>query len=631
MTDQLADLVPAMMTREKMSTVFERVFGKIKTQFRNDPLSWSVIFGISGFFFIFLVLPLIYVTINAVYFHGRVSLEVFGDVFSDPKFFDPSPSPDEYFIQIFNPEGGGPTVITTSGFDFGIILNTLIIGFATTLLSLFLGILTAFLMARVDFPGKRIISGLLLIPLVLPPFVSGIGFRALFGPEIGLINNKFLIPLFGFELRLEGLVAIILVQSLHYFTLIYLNVFSALMNADPSMEESAENLGADRLTVTRKVTIPLAMPGIISGSILVFILAMEDLGTPIIFAGFGDSVAKSTVTYYISTNIFASPESSEIVQDSAALGVILLISAIIGFVFLRKYVSLREYSMVSKGRAGEFRTFKTGVLSRVVIYLYFMFLLFISTLPHIGIIYKSFTTAGEGKFTLEFYQVIFSSSESSGLAMNLRNTLVYSGVATVLIVILATLAGYVANRKKFYGQGIFDTLVTIPIAIPGIVLGIGFIRMFGSFPTNWGIFTLNPLAFPPTLLIISYTVRKFPFTVRAVFAGLQQTNVVLEEAAENLGASKPRVLSRVIIPLIAMNIVGGALVSMVYTMSEVSTTLILITQPNYGNIVYKLADISTGKIGVFAALGVLLMILQSISLIATNFLLRNRAEALTGI
>lgn len=621
-----------MITSDSEPTsAFGKIFEKMKTQFRNDPLSWLVIIGISGFFFIFLVMPLIYVMINSVYFDGRFSFEVFRDVFSDPKFFDPRPSQGEYFIQIFNPEGGGPTVISTSGLDFGIILNTLIIGVATTLLSLILGIFTAFLMARVDFPGKKIIGGLLLIPLVLPPFVSGIGFRALFGPEIGLINNNFLIPFFGFELRLEGLVAIILVQSLHYFTLIYLNVFSALMNADPSMEESAENLGADRLTVTRKVTLPLAMPGIISGSILVFILAMEDLGTPIIFAGFGDTAAKSTITYYISINIFAGPESNEIVQDSAALGVILLIAAVVGFVFLRKYVSLREYSMVSKGRAGEFRMFSTGIVSKLFIYAYFVVLLFISTLPHIGIVYKSFTTAGSGQFTLEAYEVIFSSSESSGLALNLRNTLVYSGIATILIVILATLAGYVANRKKFYGQGLFDTLVTIPIAIPGIVLGIGFIRMFGGFPTNWGIFTLNPIAFPPTLLIISYTVRKFPFTVRAVFAGLQQTNVVLEEAAENLGASKPRVLTRVIIPLIAMNIVGGALVSMVYTMSEVSTTLILITQPAYGNIVYKLADISTGKIGVFAALGVLLMVLQSLSLIATNFLLRNRAEALTGI
>ena len=623
--------MPIMHVENTQPTRWEKAVSKMKTEFSNDPLSWSVIIGITSFFFLFLVMPLIFVLVNAIYYKGSVSFSVFGDIFSDPKYFDPIPGRDDYLIQIFNPEGGGTTIISISGMNFGIILNSLIIGVATTIVSLFFGIITAFLMARVEFPGKRILGGLLLIPLVLPPFVSGIGFFALFGLESGIINNYVLEPLFGIKLVFEGLFAIILVQSLHYFTLIYLNVYSALMNADPSMEESAENLGADRLTVTRKVTLPLAMPGIISGSILVFILAMEDLGTPIIFAGFGDLVAKSTITYYISKNIFAGPESNEIVQTSAALGAILLIAAVIGFVFLRKYVSLREYSMVSKGRAGEFRMFQTNIATKIIIYAYFAFLLFISTLPHIGIIYKSVYSIGTQSFSLEAYKTIFSSSETSGLANNLKNTLIYSSVATLLIIILATLAGYVANRKKFAGQSVFDTLVTIPIAIPGIVLGIGFIRMFGDFPRNWGLLTLNPIAFPPTLLVISYTVRKFPFTVRAVYAGLQQTDVVLEEAAQNLGASKPKILSRVIIPLITMNIIAGALVSMVYTMSEVSTTLILITKPQYGNIVYKLADISNGKPSVFAALGVLLMILQSISLIATNLLLKNRAESLTGI
>ncbi len=619
-----------IQTDSSPSSPINRVVQKMKTEFSSDPLSWLVILGISSFFVFFMVFPLLFVLVNSVYYRGSVGFDAFTFLFTNPKFFDPIPSSDDYYIRLVKQEDG-ITVISLSGLDFGIILNSLIIAVMTTLLSLIFGIFTAFLMARVEFPGKSILGGLLLIPLILPPFVSGIGFFALFGLEQGIVNRFFLAPLFGIKLVFEGLFAIIFVQSLHYFTLIYLNVYSSLMNADPSMEESAENLGASRMTITRKITLPLAMPGIISGSILVFILALEDLGTPIIFGAFGDPIAKNTMTYYIQDNIFAGQETTEIVQDSAALGAILLITAIIGFMFLRKYVSLREYSMVSKGRAGEFRTYNPKIVIKVLIYLYFVFILLLSTLPHMGILYTSFFTPGSRQFTLDFYRVVFASSESSGFLLFVKNTLVYSFIATILIIILATLAGYVANRKKFPGQSAFDALVTIPIAIPGVVLGIGFIRMFGSFPGNWGLLTLNPIVFPPTLLIISYTVRKFPFTVRAVFAGLQQTDEVLEEAAQNLGANKPRVLFGIVVPLIAMNIVAGALVSLVYTMSEVSTTLILINKQSYGNIVWKLADISGGDIGVFSAVGVLLMAIQSLSLIGTNLLLKNRAEALTGI
>jgi ABC-type Fe3+ transport system permease subunit len=405
------------------------------------------------------------------------------------------------------------------------------------------------------------------------------------------------------------------------------------MNIDPSMEESAENMGASRFTIFRTVTLPLALPGIASGSILVLILSMEDLGTPIIFAGFGDPVAAQTITFYISRNIFISAERIQLAQESAILGGTLLIFALVGFWMIRKYVSLRQYSMVSKGRAGEFRTFKPNIWLKILIYLYFIVLLITATIPHIGVILAASTVPQVFPFewTGRNYDILFD--EKQGFRGFIINTLQYSLISTVLIIFLATLAGYVANRKKFRGQSAFDMLVTIPIAIPGIVLGIGYMRMFGKADAwTWGdqIITLNPVLYPPTLLVISYTIRKFPFTVRAVYAGLQQTDVVLEESAVNMGAGKPRVLLEIIIPIIALNIVAGALVSLVYNMSEVSTTLILVSNSNYGTLTWKMAD-SGGRLGELAAIGVFLMILQTISLLVTSVLLRNRAEAMTGL
>lgn len=616
-------------------------FSKIKTNFVNDPLSWTIIIGITIFFVIFLIIPLIFVLINAVYYQGAFGFDAIVDVFSSKFFWDPSGSRSDYIIRKVS-EPNGTTVFFIRGPDYGVFLNTIVIGVFTTLLSLIIGLITALLMAKVEFRGKTIFAGFLLIPLVLPPFVGGIGFFAIAGPE-GILNVYFLEKIFGIKIILEGVVAIVIVQSLHYFTLIYLNVYSSLMNSDPSMEESAENLGANDAQITRNISLPLALPGIASGSVLVLILALEDLGTPIIFAGFGDEIAKKTMTYYIADNLFTSNNSTEIVQSSAVLGGFLLIFAIIGFMIIRKYVSLRQYSMVSKGRAGEFRQIKTSRFQRFLIYGYFITVIIISTLPHIGLLFRSLLSSGSlpnsfsdiwGEFTLNNFATIFLSSEAAGFGNFVKNTMIYSVIATVLIIVLATFAGYVANRKKFYGQSLFDTLVTIPIAIPGVVLGIGYLRMFseaktwfyiGDFPV-----TLNPFTFPPMLLVISYTIRKFPFTVRAVYAGLQQTSEVLEEAAINVGASKPQVLKQIVVPLIALNIIAGSLVSLVYTMSEVSTTLILINEDKYGNIVWKLQDLS-GSIGELAAVGAFLMFLQSISLMGTNLLLRNRAEAMTGI
>ena len=619
-------------------------YADIKRQIKNDPLTWLIILGISSFFIVFMVYPLLLILIRGF------SFDVMKEIFhNNPYFFDPSGSQEEYFIRVVPQkrfiEGTNKREVIghtyfIRGYDRGVFLNTIIIGILTTLISLIIGTTTAFIMARVDFKGKTILSGFLLIPLVLPPFVGGVGYHVMAG-DTGLLNEHVLMPLFKIKIVLEGVFAIVFVQSLHFFALVYLNVFSSLMNIDPSMEEQAENLGASSRKVLTSVTIPLAIPGIASGSILVLILAMEDLGTPIIFAGFKDPVAQKTITFYIANSVKSlSERKGGVPPESVVMGAFLLFFAIIGFLVIRKYVALRKYSMISKGRAGTFRTIKPKILGHILIYLYFFILVTTSLIPHIGVIYQSITLPDQfpPKLTWEHYATMFQGVEAGGMKLYIKNTLIYSFTATFLIIILATLAGYVANRKKFVGQSAFDTLMTIPIAIPGVVLGLGYLVMLvdsgfyaiklpllGTF-----LLTLNPLIYPPTILVISYTIRRFPFTVRAVYAGLQQTDEVLEEAAVNLGASKYRVLGQIVVPLIMLNIIAGSLVSLVYIMGEVSTTLVLIQGTTYGTITWKMANLH-GKIGQLSALGVFLMILQVLSLMVTNFLLKNRAEAMTGI
>ena len=538
-------------------------------------------------------------------------------------------------------------VITLSGRDHGVVLNTIKIGILTTIFSVILGVALAFILARYEFPGKKLISLLALAPLIIPPFISGMGFRLILGPN-GFLNNFFLIPLFDTKLVFSGIFAIVFVQTSHFYALVYLNAFSSFLNIDPSMEESAENLGAGSFRLFSTVTLPLAMPGIGAGAILVLILAMEDVGTPIIFAAMGDNEAKRVLPYSVFED-FSKASSAEITPEICVLGAILLILALIGFFAIRKYISLKTYAMVSKGRAGHYRMSKAG-WKLLLIYPFLILLFAFSLLVHIGVVMMSLmetlggTKPSDIKFTFENYMLVFVDSRYN-IPNYVINTLVYSVMATLLIIVIGSLAAYVVSRKNFRGKQALDALVTLPIAIPGIVLAIGFYRTF-----DWGgIANRNPTWFnnmmanvtaglkldpfigvAVTLLIMSYTIRKIPFTVRSAYAGLQQVDQVVEEASFNLGASRMNTMRKITIPLISLNIFAGSLVSFLYCLSEVSTTIFLIFSAQAGTITWYMAW-NPLKFQIFCALGVLLMILQVISLFVTNVILGSRAEAITGI
>ncbi len=538
-------------------------------------------------------------------------------------------------------------IYTFSGKNRGIVLNTIILGVSTTLFSILLGTALAFILARYEFPGKKIVSMLALAPLIIPPFISGMGFRLILGPS-GLVNNFILVPLFGSKIILSGFVAICFVQTSHFYALVYLNAFSSFINIDPSMEESAENLGAGKFKLFTSITLPLAMPGIGAGSILVLILAMEDVGTPIIFAAMGDNAAKEYITYWIFEK-FQTAGSPVIKPEVLVLGTILLIIALIGFLVIRRYVSLRKYSMISKGRAGEYSMSKPR-WKLLFIYPFLILLFTFSLFVHVGVFLMSImktlgpTTLADMQFTFENYKLIFVSSIYN-IPPFLVNTLIYSITATILIIIIGTLAAYVISRKNFRGKTILDVLVTLPIAIPGIVLAIGYYRTFdwsgiAYKNPNWfnnmmanvtATLRLDPfIGVAVTLLVLSYTIRKIPFTVRSAFAGLQQTDEVLEEASFNLGASRMKTFAKVTIPLISLNVFAGSLVSFIYCLSEVSTTIFLIFEASAGTLTWLMAW-NPLKFQIFCALGVILMLLQIFSLFVTNVILGSRAEAITGI
>ncbi len=618
----------------------------IRKELRNalwqmDGLSWIQLTMVTGIFLIFLVAPLLSITLRSFNYLGQLSIYWFEFIFSDKLYFPLSIHLTQSFPFLvlegirwdaikaitFTRAGEEITIYLVQGPDMGVLLNSVFVAVSTTIFSTLLGSTLAFIFARYKFFGSEALRITLLIPLLSTPFIGAIGLKKMITAD-GVLNTLFydLLHILPFKIEVTGIAAVILVQTLIFYPIVFLNAYTSLISIDPAMEEQAENMGASGFTLFRTITLPLATPGIEAGALLVFILSLEDLGTPIVFRG---TRAEKVLPFQIFSRMFT--PTGYISEEATALALILLSFSVIVFIAIRKYVSLRRYAMLSKGGVWRPRTRKIPLWLTVLIYLFCLMMLFFASLPHIGVTLLAF--AGEwgstllpGFFTFNNFKAIFSDEET---LKTIINSLVFSGAATTLIVLLGVSAAYLASRKKIIGMGLLDILVTIPIAIPGIVIATGLFLVFLETP-------LSPIYNGAPLLIISYTIRKITFTVRSVFSGLEQTDVALEEVAWNVGSSKMKTFFSITIPLISLNILAGAMLSFIYSMSEVSTGIV-IGDANHETapMTWKMYDMLFKGLagGIFqpAAIGFILMVLQFVMIVGANLLLRRRATSLISI
>ncbi len=605
-----------------------------------DRLSWTQFTSIVLFFTLFLLTPLGAVTLKAFTYGGRPSLHWFRFVLSDnfylpvdisnkPPYIKLSGASLDFYrsIEYTTPAGEKVKIVYVQGWDLGVIPNSLIVAGLTAILSTALGSVLAFLFARYRFPGCEALRILLLVPLLSTPFVGAIGLKKMITAD-GVLNTLFhdILGILPFKVEFTGLAAVVAVQTLIFYPIVLLNTYTALISIDPTLEEQAENMGAYGFRLFRTVTMPLATPGMEAGALMVFILSLEDLGTPIVFRG---TRAEKLLTFQIFTRMFT--PAGLISQEATTLALMLLAFSVVVFLGVRKYVSLKRYAMLSRGGVWRPRRRSIRAAAAALIYVCCLTMLFFATLPHAGVALLAFAGEWGGTllpayFTLRNFRATLGDPE----VMNtIVNSLSYSAMATALIVILGVSAAYLVSRKRGVWMMLVDVLVTVPIAIPGIVIATGLFLVYLMTP-------LSPLKSGAPLLIAAYTVRKITFTVRSVYSGLEQTDVALEEAALNLGASRARVFFTIAAPLVALNILAGGMLSFIYCMSEVSTGIV-IGDANHKTapMTWKMYDMLFKGLagGVFqpAALGFMLMMLQLAMIVGANLILRRRATALIGI
>ncbi len=586
---------------------------------------------------IFLLLPLGSLLYKAFTGSEGFTLNNFKELFSDPRMVASHPKLDfvdieeSYIFRIVNGTRVPVKVITINigvhGPDFGIIFNSLFVASCVAVIDLVLGVSAAFIMARYDFPGKSVFRVVILIPMLATPFVNAYVLGKVFGRG-GLINY-FIHNVLGIKnvvVCIGGLPLVILVQSLSFFPIVYLNAYASLINIDPSLEEQAENLGAHGFKLARTITIPLAKPGIVAGTLVVFILSLEDLGAPIGIQGaFGEGLHNKLISFFIFDEF--KKTRGAVAPTTYALAVFLLLIAIAVFLAVKKYVSLKQYAMLMKGSRFNLRIKRPKRKGLIAIYTFLIPLALSASFPQIGVIVLAFSDWAEktlpSKFTLEGFISLFRKGE---VVTAIRNSLTYAISATILIIIVGSGIAYIVSRTAIPGKDLIDAIATMPLVTPGILVGAGYIVFFSTFFSHT---VLDPFFHPGTLLIFTFTVRRLPFALRAIFAGLQQTHIHLEEAALCLGATRARVYTTIVIPLIIANLIGGALLAFVYCMNEVSTSLMLSPlQSSQGTITFLMSEFITGAavgvITITAALGVILMLLQITAITLSNRILKQR-------
>jgi iron(III) transport system permease protein len=511
------------------------------------------------------------------------------------------------------------------------LLNALLVAVLTSLVALAISIPLAIISTRYEFRGSGFLSGMLLVPLVLPPFVGALGMRLFLG-RFGPLTH--FVPFHGAlgidwlgRLRLVG---IVMVEALHFYPLLLLNLQASLANLDPAMEQAAANIGASRWRIFRSIIIPLIRPGMFAGLTLVLISSFTELGTPMVFS------------YYTITPVQVFHQITDVADNPLpyALVVVMLIASAVLY-FIGKVLLGRSYEVATTKASIASGARQLSGMKALLAALPFLAVIALALLPHISVLLTSLSTTGAWyksilprSFTLGHFKDALADELAYG---SIRRSIQYAALATAMAMIVGVAAAIVIVRSDVPGRNLIDALSMLPLAVPGLVLAFGYLAISISFKHMLGDRTpawLDVQKYPVFLLVIAYAARRLPYVVRSAVAGLQQTPRDLELAGANLGASRWMVMRRITIPLIFANLIAGGLLAFAFAMLEVSDSLILAQRTDYYPITKAILDISQ-RLGdgmyVAAALGVWAMALLTLTILSANAFLGKKLGAIFRI
>jgi iron(III) transport system permease protein len=505
----------------------------------------------------------------------------------------------------------------TDAFYLRALWKSLALGAATVAASSVVGIAVAFLLVRFDFPGRSLFGYLTMLPIISPPLVGTLGFTFILG-RAGSIN-VLLQDIFDL-LRpinfLYGLHGVVLVETLHLFPMITLNVVDALGKIDPSLEEAAESMGARGWRKFWTVTLPLMTPGYVAGALLVFIWTFSDFATPLIL-GVQDLLAPQAylnIVQFVDRRIF---------RMGIVISALMVMLAVVFLMVARRWVGLKDYASLSYATV-ERRRLTAWKRAGAVGFLSTLMLL--SFIPYAGVALASFSkgwslTPLPLSYTLQHYERVIVETPKYIL-----NSFLYSGLAVALCIAVGVPMAWVLARSRLPGRGALDSINTLILAVPGTAIGIAYIRAFHfdlpGFDRGLTSFWI--------IMPIVLAVRRLPYTVRAAHSSLLLVHRSMEEAAQSVGATGLRTIRDISLPLIWKGIVVGSLFSFMTSLQEASAVLFLALggweMITNGIFTFYIAGSSSEA----AALGAILIAVAALSVLLINRLAAGRMGGIFG-
>lgn len=482
----------------------------------------------------------------------------------------------------------------TKPYYYRSLLRSMMVCSMTMVFSAIIGVFIAYIMTRYNVPGKNILHVLIIMSLMSPPFIGAYSWIVLLGRN-GLLARA--MDAIGLTApTIYGRNGIIFVFTLHLFPYVYLYTSGAMNSIDSSLEEAAENLGMNKLRRIMTITIPVVMPSILAGCIMVFMTSLADFGTPMLL---GEGYTVLPVLVY---NEYMS-ESAVDPYMASALSVIIVACSLVMLGIQKLVVDKKNYTMstLRPPQETKLRGWRRA-LTALPIYL----VLFFALLPQVVVICQSFVERSFSGMVqginLNNYRTILSR-----LGSNIFNTYAFSLIAIVFIIVIGILVSYILVRKKGKVANIIDTLIMFPYVIPGSVLGIGLIVAFNRKPLV--------LVGTASIMIISYIVRKLPYTVRSGSAFLYQMDPSIEEASINLGVSPMKTFFTVTTRMMLPGVMSGAVLSWITCINELSSSIMLYSGKTSTIAVAIYQEVTRMSDGTAGALATILTVTTILSLL----------------
>ncbi|MGE5584763.1 MAG: ABC transporter permease [Bacillota bacterium] len=430
--------------------------------------------------------------------------------------------------------------------------NSMLLGAIVATVGTLIGFVFAYTLNHARLPLAGFFRQMAVLPIISPPFMFCLSVILLLGRN-GIITKQ-LLHLSGFDIY--GLKGLVLVQTMGMFPIAFMVLDGVLQAINPDLEDGALNLGASKGRVFWTVTLPLCMPGIASAWLLVFVTSLADFANPVVLSGKFDVL--SVQAYLQFTGMYNMPRG-------AAIAILLLIPAMIAFVAQRYWVSRKSYVTVT-GKPSSFRTLEPSRAVRVSLLASCLTISAVILLFYVTVILGAFVKLWgvDWTLTLEHFRYAWDVGADS-----LRSTVILSGLATPATGILGMVIAFLLVRKRFPGRGALGFTSMLAFAVPGTVVGIGYVLAFNQPPLL--------LTGTATIIVLCFVFREMPVAIEAGVASLVQIDPAIEEASANLGATSAYTFRNITLPLVRPAFVAGLSYAFVRSMTAVSAVIFLVS------------------------------------------------------